>query len=65
LQRKTIIMEDTLEYQTQRIKALEDLVTMLSIEKEQLQETIRELCSDEELPDGYKNVILKTIINKQ
>ena len=55
-------MEDTLEYQTHRINALEDLVTMLSIEKEQLQETIRELCSDEELPDGYKNVILKTII---
>ncbi len=59
MQRKTIIMEDTLEYQIQRVKALEDLVTMLSIEKEQLQDTIRELCSSEELPDGYKKIILK------
>ena len=52
-------MEDTIDYQRQRIKALEALVGRLVIEKEQLKETVRELCSGDELPDGYKEIILK------
>ena len=52
-------MEDTIDYQRQRIKALESLVGRLVIEKEQLKHTVRELCSGDELPDGYKEIILK------
>jgi len=59
LHHKTIIMEDTIDYQRQRIKALESLVGRLVIEKEQLKHTVRELCSGDELPDGYKEIILK------
>jgi mRNA-degrading endonuclease YafQ of YafQ-DinJ toxin-antitoxin module len=54
-------MEDTMDYQRQRIKALEEAVGRLAIEKDQLKETIRELCSGDELPDGYKEIILKGI----
>ena len=52
-------MEDTMDYQRQRIKALEALVGRLSIEKDQLKQTVRELCSEDELPDGWKEIILK------
>lgn len=52
-------MEDTMDYQRQRIKALEEAVGRLVIEKDQLKETIRELCSGDELPDGFKEIILK------
>jgi len=54
-------MSDTIDYLNQRIKALEALVGRLSIEKDQLKETIRELCSEDELPDGYKEIILRSL----
>ena len=43
-------MEDTIDYQRQRIKALEALVGRLSIEKDQLKELVIELCEADELP---------------
>ena len=54
-------MSDTIDYLNQRIKALEALVGRLSIEKDQLKESIRELCSEDELPEGYKEIILRSL----
>ena len=54
-------MSDTIDYLNQRIKALEALVGRLSIEKDQLKEIIRELCSEDELPEGYKEIILRSL----
>jgi mRNA-degrading endonuclease YafQ of YafQ-DinJ toxin-antitoxin module len=54
-------MSDTIDYLNQRIKALEALTGRLTIEKDQLKETIRELCSEDELPEGYKEIILRSL----
>jgi len=54
-------MSDTIDYLNQRVKALEALVGRLSIEKDQLKEVIKELCSEDELPEGYKEMLLKEL----
>ena len=58
---KTIIMKETIEYQNERIKALEALVGRLTIEKDQLKELVIELCETDELPEGYKEIILRSL----
>ena len=54
-------MCDTIDYLNQRIKALEALVGRLSIEKDQLKQLVKELCEADELPDGYKEMLLKEL----
>ena len=54
-------MSDTIDYLNQRIKALEALVGRLSIEKDQLKELVIELCDLDELPEGYKEIILRSL----
>ena len=55
-------MSDTIDYLNQRVKALEALVGRLSIEKDQLKELVKELCEADELPEGYKEMILKDVM---
>jgi len=54
-------MSDTIDYLNQRVKALEALVGRLSIEKDQLKEIVKELCEADELPEGYKEMLLKEL----
>jgi len=54
-------MKETIEYQNERIKALEALVGRLTIEKDQLKELVIELCETDELPEGYKEIILGSL----
>ena len=54
-------MSDTIDYLNQRIKALEALTGRLTIEKDQLKELVIELCEADELPDGYKEMLLKEL----
>ena len=55
-------MSDTIDYLNQRVKALEALVGRLSIEKDQLKQLVKELCEADELPDGYKEMLLKEVM---
>ena len=54
-------MSDTIDYLNQRIKALEALTGRLTIEKDQLKELVIELCETDELPEGYKEIILRSL----
>lgn len=54
-------MNDTIDYLNQRVKALEGLVGRLTIEKDQLKELVIELCEADELPEGYKEIILRSL----